>query len=321
MPSKTPPQVVRQIVRLRWHHRLGPVQIAGRLGMPASTVHAVLVRCRINRLSHIDPVTRKPSGRYEHDHPGSLIHADVIKFGNIPDGGGWRYVGPQQGNRNKARTALRTGRTAMGHPIWAPPTCTSSSHCFGRYRADAYLGSGRDGRSARRRARREHRIRVEGDGGPWLQVANFDGSGPEDHHFVVGRGNGSATTVEFGDGVHGQRPSSGSSIGVRYAFRGRYSSVVLQQGRVTIDADQAEALTVVACGIDQASVLDNADPLGQRRLRVQVPSVSTDEAMWALACLPPGRTSEIRSIGDGVWVAFESGDTSRPVWLGRLATG
>ena len=66
-PHRTSPEVVRQIVRLRWRHRLGPVQIAGRLGMPASTVHAVLVRCRINRLSHIDRVTGEPLRRYEHD--------------------------------------------------------------------------------------------------------------------------------------------------------------------------------------------------------------------------------------------------------------
>ncbi|KAA1033836.1 helix-turn-helix domain-containing protein, partial [Pseudonocardia sp. EV170527-09] len=51
-PTKTRVGLVRRIVRLRWRHRLGPVQIAGRLGMAASTVHAVLVRCRINRLSH-----------------------------------------------------------------------------------------------------------------------------------------------------------------------------------------------------------------------------------------------------------------------------
>ena len=108
-PAKTPPQVVRQIVRLRWRHRLGPVQIAGRLGMPASTVHAVLLRCRINRLSRIDRVTGEPIRRYEHDHPGSLIHVDVTKFGNIPDGGGWRYVGRQQGKRNRAATVARTG--------------------------------------------------------------------------------------------------------------------------------------------------------------------------------------------------------------------
>ena len=113
---RTPDRVVRQIVALRWRHRLGPVQIGGRLGLAPSTVHAVLVRCRINRLSHIDRVTGEPIRRYEHSYPGSMIHVDVTKFGNIPDGGGWRYLGKQQGDRNKAATALRTGRTGSGHP-------------------------------------------------------------------------------------------------------------------------------------------------------------------------------------------------------------
>ena len=103
-PTRTSPEQVRRIVTLRWRQRLGPVQIAGRLGIPASTVHAVLVRCRINRLSHIDRVTGEPIRRYEHPHPGSLIHVDVTKFGNIPHGGGWRYVGKQQGDRNRAAT-------------------------------------------------------------------------------------------------------------------------------------------------------------------------------------------------------------------------
>lgn len=31
-PTKTPPHVVKAIVRLRWRHRLGPVEIAGRPG-------------------------------------------------------------------------------------------------------------------------------------------------------------------------------------------------------------------------------------------------------------------------------------------------
>ena len=53
-PNRTARPVVRKIVRLRWRHRLGPVEIGARLGMPASTVHAVLTRCRLNRLSHID---------------------------------------------------------------------------------------------------------------------------------------------------------------------------------------------------------------------------------------------------------------------------
>jgi transposase InsO family protein len=108
-PHKTPAPVVRQIVRLRWRRRLGPVQIAGELGLAPSTVHAVLTRCRVNRLSHIDRVTGEPIRRFEHDYPGSLIHVDVTKFGNVPDGGGWRYVGKQQGERNRSATVARTG--------------------------------------------------------------------------------------------------------------------------------------------------------------------------------------------------------------------
>jgi transposase InsO family protein len=108
-PARTRPEVVRQIVGVRWRHRLGPVQIAGRLGMPASTVHAVLTRCRINRLSYIDRVTGEPLRRYEHAYPGALIHVDVTKFANIPDGGGHKFVGRQLGERNAERTAHRTG--------------------------------------------------------------------------------------------------------------------------------------------------------------------------------------------------------------------
>jgi transposase InsO family protein len=103
-PTRTPSPLVRKIVHLRWKKRLGPVQIGGALGMPSSTVYAVLVRCRLNRLSHIDRRTGEVIRRYEHDHPGSLVHVDVKKLGNIPDGGGWRFVGRKQGRRNQAST-------------------------------------------------------------------------------------------------------------------------------------------------------------------------------------------------------------------------
>lgn len=117
IPNRTSEDVKKQIVKLRWRLRLGPVQIAGRLGIAASTVHAVLVRCRINRLSRIDRVTGEPVRRYEHPHPGSMIHVDVTKFGNIPDGGGHRFLGRQQGDRNRSATAQRTGqRSATYEP-------------------------------------------------------------------------------------------------------------------------------------------------------------------------------------------------------------
>lgn len=83
-PNRTRAPVVRKIVHLRWKQRLGPVEIADRLGMPSSTVHAVLVRCRINRLTHIDRATGEPIRRYEHDKPGELIHVDVKKLGRVP---------------------------------------------------------------------------------------------------------------------------------------------------------------------------------------------------------------------------------------------
>jgi transposase InsO family protein len=108
-PNRTPAPVVRKIVHLRWKQRLGPVEIADRLGMASSTVHAVLVRCRLNRLTHVDRAAGEPMRRYEHDHPGDLIHVDVKKLGRVPDGGGWRYTGRQQGLKNRSATQVRTG--------------------------------------------------------------------------------------------------------------------------------------------------------------------------------------------------------------------
>ncbi|WP_120339544.1 IS481 family transposase [Cryobacterium soli] len=103
-PTKTSQELVRKIGHLRWKQRLGPVGIAAKLGMPASTVHAVLVRCRINKLHHIDKRTGEVIRRYEHPYPGSMIHVDVTKFGNIPDGGGHRFVGRVQGSKNRITT-------------------------------------------------------------------------------------------------------------------------------------------------------------------------------------------------------------------------
>ena len=124
-PRKTPAPVARKIVHLRWKQRLGPVEIAGRVGCAPSTAHQVLVRCRINRLAHLDRATGEPVRRYEHPAPGDLLHVDVKKLGNIPDGGGWRYVGRAQGKRHRAatagkpRTAWRDPKmgTAFGHTV------------------------------------------------------------------------------------------------------------------------------------------------------------------------------------------------------------
>jgi transposase InsO family protein/transposase-like protein len=99
-PNRTRPALERKIKHLRIKRRLGPVQIAGRVGVPASTVHAVLVRLGLNRLAWVDRATGEPVRRYEKSRPGEQVHVDVKKLGNIPDGGGWRVHGRQAGSAN-----------------------------------------------------------------------------------------------------------------------------------------------------------------------------------------------------------------------------
>ena len=39
--------------------------------------------------------------------------------------------------------------------------------------------------------------------------------------------------------------------------------------------------------------------------------------IWALPCVPPG-LELMPKVGDVVWVEFEAGDPSYPVWMGML---
>ena len=84
------------MIELRRSWRRGPHLLAGRLGMAPSTVHAVLARHGLSRLARMDRVTGEII-RYERDHPGELIHVDVKKLGRVPDGGGWRVLGRDNG--------------------------------------------------------------------------------------------------------------------------------------------------------------------------------------------------------------------------------
>jgi len=92
-PRRTPARVERQIEVLRRRTKLGPVRLAIRLHMPASTVHRVLVRQQLSRLSWMDRPTGRVIRRYEREQPGELVHVDVKKLGRIPPGGGWRTHG------------------------------------------------------------------------------------------------------------------------------------------------------------------------------------------------------------------------------------
>lgn len=112
-PSKTPPPVVRRIVHHRTKKRLGPVQIAPLVGVAPSTVHRVLTRCGLQRLAWLDRATGTPV-RYEYPNPGGMVHVDVKKLGNIPEGGGWRLLGRTTGNRNHKADKSGTRRSKHG---------------------------------------------------------------------------------------------------------------------------------------------------------------------------------------------------------------
>jgi transposase InsO family protein len=103
-PGRTDPTVEATIVALRRDRRLGPARIAGIVGVPASTVHRVLVRHRMPRLAWLDRPTGQPVRRYERARPGELVHVDVKKLGGIPAGGGWWAFGrAQRPRRNRSR--------------------------------------------------------------------------------------------------------------------------------------------------------------------------------------------------------------------------
>jgi hypothetical protein len=85
--------------------------------------------------------------------------------------------------------------------------------------------------------------------------------------------------------------------------------------------DTAERAADRFYGKYRGLVADNGDPLQRGRLRATVPDVlGTETSGWALPCAPyagPGvGFHAIPPVGAGVWIEFEAGDPSRPVWVG-----
>jgi len=104
-PQRTPVRRERRIIALRINRRWGPARIGFLLGIHPSTVHRVLSRFGLARLTWLDRATGRVIRRYEHQNPGDLVHVDIKKLGRIPDGGGHRSRGRAAGKRNKTGTA------------------------------------------------------------------------------------------------------------------------------------------------------------------------------------------------------------------------
>ncbi len=70
----------------------------------------------------------------------------------------------------------------------------------------------------------------------------------------------------------------------------------------------------------RAVVTDNNDPTSRGRVKLQIPSILPDQEVWAMPCFPfAGKNMGMYMIpepGAGVWVEFEAGDPSYPVYSG-----
>lgn len=70
----------------------------------------------------------------------------------------------------------------------------------------------------------------------------------------------------------------------------------------------------------RGTVTDNADPAQKGRVKVQVPAILGTLETWAMPCVPYAGDGvgfyAIPEAGTGVWVEFEGGDPSFPIWSG-----
>jgi transposase InsO family protein len=80
VPGRTPPEREQLIVLLRELRFTSP-EIAETLGMPLSTVGAVLNRSGLGKLPRLEP--DEPANGYERPRAGELVHIDVKKLGKI----------------------------------------------------------------------------------------------------------------------------------------------------------------------------------------------------------------------------------------------
>lgn len=95
VPNRTGEERVELIAFLR-RLRMTAAEIAEVIGMPLSTVSAVLTRVGLGKLSRLEPV--EPAHRYEKQLPGELVHIDVKKLVRI-ERAGHRVTGNRRGSR------------------------------------------------------------------------------------------------------------------------------------------------------------------------------------------------------------------------------
>lgn len=73
-------------------------------------------------------------------------------------------------------------------------------------------------------------------------------------------------------------------------------------------------------GVYRGVVADVADPLNMGRIKANVPQVMAETVTgWAWPITPTsGQVVTTPSLGEGVFIQFEGGDPSYPLWVGKF---
>lgn len=98
-PTRTPELVEQRVCEARRRTNLGPGRLAGLVGCPRSTVHAVLRRHGLSRRRRGERQTFK---RFEWSEPGALLHMDVKRLARFDVPGHWATG---RGEQHKTRGA------------------------------------------------------------------------------------------------------------------------------------------------------------------------------------------------------------------------
>jgi transposase InsO family protein len=95
-PRRTGEAVEQRVIELR-RGRLAGYRIARETGLSVATVSRILRRVRLSRWRDLDP--KPPVVRYEHPHPGDLLHLDIkgmTRFGEVVVRGDGRLRGRRE---------------------------------------------------------------------------------------------------------------------------------------------------------------------------------------------------------------------------------
>jgi len=98
--NRTDPATEQLLAALRRLRFTAP-ELSELLGLPCSTISAVLKRLGLGRLGRLG---LEPAVRYERARPGELIHVDVKKLGRIVGGAGKRITGGSGNSHVGVRT-------------------------------------------------------------------------------------------------------------------------------------------------------------------------------------------------------------------------